>query len=73
MRIFLLAVVIILISSNQSASGAPTKIGAINDTPRLQRVYDEKYGVMCYFPLKQGTDIPVLEGMSCVVVNEERN
>ena len=67
MRIFLLVVVIVLISCNQLASSSVTNLAEKKtDIPRLQRVWDEKYGVMCYFPLKHGTEIVVLEGMSCI-------
>lgn len=66
MRILLLVIAIILTSCNQTASGAIPKQGEPTNIPRLQRVWDEKYGVMCYFPMKQGTEVIVLEGMSCV-------
>jgi len=65
MKSLILAIVFVLLSCNQVANSS-VPIAEISDIPTLQRVYDKKYNVLCYFPLKYGTEMPVLEGMSCV-------
>lgn len=67
MKSLILAIVFVLLSCNQVAnSSIPKGLVDFDDTPTLLRVYYKKYNVICYFPLKYGTEMPVLEGMSCV-------